>query len=143
MTRTFPALCLIIALIGSVFADDQLPVLTSTFETYCFKCHGAGDDVEADINLKKLAEGDRLFQSADVLQELISVIRDGEMPPAEEAQLPDELRERLLVDLQQAFDTSLQSLPFEPTPIAPGGVKDVVSIAQLSIEEPPAPMNSA
>ena len=74
--------------------------LKSTIDRYCVRCHGPTDDVGNDVTLHKIMGYDDLIDQPSMLEDLIKVIEYHEMPPSDEPDLPDELRESLLGKLQ-------------------------------------------
>lgn len=92
-------------------------LLAPTFQTYCTKCHGAGDDVEADVNLLKL-ENDALGQNLELVRSLIDVLDLNEMPPGDESQPTPGLRRQMIAELQSILRNTISETPALPeTPV--------------------------
>ena len=81
---------------GTSFADDSLLRINSILDSYCIKCHGEGGKVKGKVNLKELQPANLLSSKPELLESLIGVIKDREMPPEEETPLSDSEREKLL-----------------------------------------------
>lgn len=101
---------------GSVCANEPTSLLAA-FKTHCLRCHGENDDVEGEVNLLSLSTDSELRSQPKLLERLISVLKDREMPPDDEPELSDELRQQMVSQLSQHLDESLKTLPFEPTPM--------------------------
>ena len=113
----FIALALIVGLPATSPADDSLATLRSTFRTHCVKCHGKGRKIEGKINLLSLKSGKELRARPRLLERLITVLEDREMPPEDEPPLPQAKRKQTITRLRAALKVALKSHPFEPTPI--------------------------
>ena len=113
----FIALALIVGLPATSPADDSLATLRSTFRTHCVKCHGKGRKIEGKINLLSLKSGKELRAHPRLLERLIAVLEDREMPPEDEPPLPQAKRKQTITRLRAALKVALKSHPFEPTPI--------------------------
>ena len=100
----------------SLHADDPVS-LSTAFKAHCLKCHGESDEVEGDVNLLSLSTESDLRSQPELLENIISVLNDREMPPEDEPELPDELRQQMISQLRHHFKESLKTLPFEPTPM--------------------------
>ena len=111
------ALALIVGLPATSPADDSLATLRSTFRTHCVKCHGKGRKIEGKINLLSLKSGKELRARPRLLERLITVLEDREMPPEDEPPLPQAKRKQTITRLRAALKVALKSHPFEPTPI--------------------------
>ncbi|HAB13797.1 MAG TPA: hypothetical protein DCE47_19125, partial [Planctomycetaceae bacterium] len=113
----FIALALIVGLPATSPADDSLATLRSTFRTHCVKCHGKGRKIEGKINLLALKSGKDFRARPRLLERLIAVLEDREMPPEDEPPLPQAKRKQTITRLRAALKVALKSHPFEPTPI--------------------------
>ncbi|MCA9067828.1 MAG: DUF1592 domain-containing protein, partial [Planctomycetaceae bacterium] len=94
------------------FAKGIAPVL----QKHCVKCHGATEDVEGEINLKKL-QGDNLASNLELLGRLIQVLDLKEMPPDDEPALDPKVRQQLIEELRRMQHTTLSrkhQLPHTP-----------------------------
>ena len=111
------ALLLSIAMSSSLLADDSLSLLQSAFKSHCNKCHGKSKEVEGDVNLLALRTGDDLLKRPELLEDLIAVLKDREMPPEDEPPLPDATRKQMVSQLQTMLAQALKTQAFVPTPI--------------------------
>jgi len=111
------ALLLSIVLPSSLLADDSLSFLQSSFKSHCNKCHGKGKEIEGDVNLLALKSGDDLLARPELLEDLIGVLKDREMPPEDEPPLPDAKRKQMVSQLQTMLAQALKTQAFVPTPI--------------------------
>ncbi|MFK8113862.1 MAG: DUF1592 domain-containing protein [Rubripirellula sp.] len=105
---------------GSSLCGDNSTAFTSVIapalKTHCGKCHGAEDEVEAEVNLLEL---DGEFASRlELVADLIEVIDLQEMPPEDEPQLSPELRQTLVDELRKILRSSVAaSKTFEHAPL--------------------------
>jgi len=99
------------------FADDYLAEINSILDSHCIKCHGEGGKVKGKVNLKELRSANLLSSKPELLESLIGVIKDREMPPEDEPPLSDSEREKLLEWLEVKLSDSIKGQPFLPTPI--------------------------
>jgi hypothetical protein len=111
------ALLLTIGLSSSLPADDSSTSLQSAFKTHCIKCHGKGAKIEGKINLLALKSGEDLLARPELLETLITVLKDRVMPPEDEPALAVEKREQMVEQLQKLLDQALRTHAFAPTPI--------------------------
>ena len=65
-------------------ADDSLLRINSILDSHCIQCHGEGGNVKGKVNLKELQSANLLSSKPELLESLIGVIKDREMPPEEE-----------------------------------------------------------
>ena len=81
--------------------------LRPLLKTYCYQCHGDGED-NGDVSLDTLAtEGPEV--SAESWVSVRDVINSGDMPPEDELQITDEHRESILSALTEIIETAAQS----------------------------------
>ena len=104
-------------LAGTSFADDSLLRINSILDSHCIQCHGEGGKVKGKVNLKELQSANLLSSKPELLESLIGVIKDREMPPEEETPLSDSEREELLKWLEVKLRDSIKDQPFLPTQI--------------------------
>ena len=102
---------------GTSFADDSLVRINSILDSHCIKCHGEAGKVKGKVNLKELQSANLLSSKPELLESLIGVIKDREMPPEEETPLSDSEREELLKWLEVKLSDSIKDQPFLPTQI--------------------------
>lgn len=96
--------------------DTFSNVISPALQKHCVKCHGATEDVEGGVNLKKLRSGD-LATNLELLGRLIHVLDLKEMPPDYEPELEPKLRQQLIEELrrmQQAAASKKQGSPHTP-----------------------------
>ena len=94
--------------------SDSLP---SSLKTHCAKCHGAGDNLEGELNLLAFKTREDFLAAPAVLQRVIEVLEDREMPPADQPQIPESDRLETLLTLKAWFAESAQQLPFNAIPM--------------------------
>ncbi len=98
-------------------ADDSLAGINSILDSHCIKCHGEGGKVKGKVNLKELRSANLLSSKPELLESLIGVIKDREMPPEDEPPLSDSERGKLLELLEVKLNDSIKDQPFLPTSI--------------------------
>jgi hypothetical protein len=111
------ALVLSIGLSSSLVADDSATLLQSAFKAHCIKCHGKGGKHEGKVNLLTLKSRDDLLARPELLEKLITVLKDREMPPEDEPALQDGKRKQMVEQLQTLLGQALKTHAFAPTPI--------------------------
>ena len=110
-------LTLFSGLLAAAEVPESADLLRSAFKTHCLKCHGPESSVEGDINLAAFKSDVELQAQPELLEKLIAVLNDREMPPEGEPSLPDETRLKMLAQLRTMFAHSLKTQPFKPVPI--------------------------
>ena len=113
----FITIGLIIGLTVTSAADDSLAKLQSTFRAHCVKCHGKGGKFEGKVNLLALKSSDDFRTRPRLLERLIAVLEDREMPPEDQPPLPLVKRKQMVTRLRAVLRQALQAYPFGPTPI--------------------------
>ena len=99
---------------GDSFTDQIQPALTS----HCLKCHGAGDEIEGEVNLAAWKDSASLTADLELLSDLIDVLESGSMPPEDEPSLDEKLRDDLIRELQLNLHAAIESQKAYPrTPI--------------------------
>ena len=111
------ALAMLIGLSSSLWAEDSSTSLRSAFKTHCSRCHGNEEKVAGKVNLLAMRSDDDLLARPKLLEKLITVLNDREMPPDDEPALPVGTRERMIMQLQVLRDQALKTQAFGPTPI--------------------------
>jgi hypothetical protein len=114
---TIIALVLSFGLSASLPADDASTSLLSAFKAHCIKCHGKGGKIEGKINLLSLKSGDDFQSRPKLVEELITVLKDRQMPPEDEPLIPSVKREQMVTQLQAMLRQALETEGFVPTPI--------------------------
>jgi hypothetical protein len=98
-------------------ADEASVFLRSAFESHCVACHGADETAEGDVDLVALRSTDDLMSHPELLERLIRVLADRQMPPEDEPPLPEDKRNRMGTVLRTQFEESLKTQTFGATPI--------------------------
>ncbi|MEZ6127821.1 MAG: DUF1592 domain-containing protein [Planctomycetaceae bacterium] len=97
--------------------DAVTRVIIPALQTHCGTCHGAGDEIEGDINLLKLRSTD-LTGNAELVRRLIDVLDLQEMPPEDAPQPDPELRRQLIAELKVLLQSATErNHDFRHTPI--------------------------
>ena len=122
MTKITLRSCLFFSLflmpgMGTSFADDSLAAINSILDSHCIKCHGKDDKVKGKVNLKELRSANLFSSKPELLETLIGVIEDREMPPEDEPPLSDSEWKKLLEWLEVTLKDSIKGQPFLPTSI--------------------------
>jgi hypothetical protein len=98
--------------------DPFTEILQPAFQNNCVECHGAGDDVKAELSLLDFKSADDLTQNLDLLRELIDVLELEQMPPENEPPLEPGKRKQLVRQLQNLLHVAVSSRKtFPQTPI--------------------------
>ena len=96
---------------------ENSSTLQSAFKAHCVKCHGKGHKIEGKVNLLALESGDNLEAKPELLEQLIVVLEDRQMPPEDEPALSAVKRQQMVSSLQAILDQTLKTQSFAPTPI--------------------------
>ena len=99
-----------------LFADNASLLLTQ-FRKHCISCHGESGEAEGDVDLVEFESRDELQARPELLEDLITVLRDREMPPEGESELSDATRTEMIAALKSLLGETLKDYPFKPTPI--------------------------
>ena len=91
--------------------------LRAAFNAHCTKCHGRDGKIEGKVNLLALKSDADLLARPKLLEDLVSVLKEQEMPPEGEPHLPEEQSKQMLVALESMLDEALKTQPFVNTPI--------------------------
>ena len=120
MKTTFPtfiAFVLSAGLGASLPAEDSTASLPATFKAHCVKCHGQGGKVKGKVNLLALKSDRDLLARPELLETLVEVLKNREMPPKKEPAVPELTRKHLVARLQAMLRQALKTRAFLPTPI--------------------------
>ena len=98
-------------------AEDSSMAVQSTFKAHCIKCHGKDGKVKGKVNLLELKSANDFLAKPELLETLLTVLKDREMPPKDEAMVPEAEREHMIVRLQAMLRQVQKTRPFVPTPI--------------------------
>ena len=102
---------------SSLLADESSAALPLAFKAHCIKCHGKDGKVKGKVNLLALKSDRDLRAKPELLETLLGVLRDREMPPKDEPPLPDAKRAEMVAQVQVMLRETLQTQAFEPTQI--------------------------
>jgi hypothetical protein len=119
MNSAYPIIA-ILSLLGisfSLLAEDSPLALQASFKVHCIKCHGKGGKVKGKVNLLELESAGDLLARPELLETLLAVLKDHEMPPKDEAMVPEAERKHMIVRLQAMLRQVQKTRPFVPTPI--------------------------
>ena len=120
MKTTFPtfiAFVLSAGLAASLAAEDSTASLPSAFKAHCVKCHGQGGKVKGKVNLLALKSDNDLLARPGLIETLVEVLQDREMPPKKEPPLPEATRKHMVTRLQAMLRQALKTRAFLPTPM--------------------------
>ena len=114
---TFVALMLSVCVSSSLLAEDVSASLPSAFKVHCIKCHGKSGKIKGKVNLLQLKSGNDLLARPKLLEDLITMLKDREMPPEDEPPLPEGTRKQMVAQLQTLLVKALKTQAFGPTPV--------------------------
>lgn len=114
---TLTALTLTIGFASRLPASESVTSLLSDFRNHCVDCHGREETVEGKVDLQTLSSDEDLLGQPALLERVIRVLNDREMPPDDAVALPAARRTRMIQTLQTLLKQSLKTQPFLPTPI--------------------------
>ncbi|MCH2114942.1 MAG: DUF1592 domain-containing protein [Pirellulales bacterium] len=97
--------------------DAFSSLLQPTFAAHCVKCHGEEGRLEGEVNLLNLRSFSDLLRQPDLLETLIGVLSDQDMPPEEEEPLEVGTRDAMIQHLEAILEQSLATQSFASTPI--------------------------
>ena len=118
MRTIFPAFITFILSTGispAVLAEESFAALRLEFDSHCIKCHGKAGKVKGKVDLLALKSDNDLLAKPELLEKLLTVLKDHEMPPVDEPPLPEATRTQMVVPLQMMLRDALKNQPFEPT----------------------------
>ncbi|MCH2583925.1 MAG: DUF1587 domain-containing protein, partial [Planctomycetes bacterium] len=114
---TFIAFVFSAGLASPLLAEDSTASLLSAFKAHCVKCHGQGDKVKGKVNLLELKSEKDLLARPELLEKLVEVLKNREMPPKKEPAVSEPARKHLLARLQAMLRQTLKTRAFAPTQI--------------------------
>jgi len=94
----------------------ELKALQPLLAQHCHTCHGK-DKTKGKVDLVKLTDNKTLLSHPALLEEMVSAVRDFDMPPEDEVEMPKKDRDRLLQELGALRDYAIATQPFAATPI--------------------------
>ena len=148
MMNSFLVLAFLAALVGSSLGVDTKALFDTGikpfFQQHCIKCHGEGEKIKGKLDLRTYSDHAEWLQDADRIEDIISVIEEGEMPPEEEPEIDEKTRADILEGLKKTLAEAIKSSqPSSQTPIRrmnrfqyANAVKDLL---KLKVEVYPLP----
>ena len=113
MINSFLVFALLAALAGLSLGVDTKSLFNTQiqpfFQQHCIKCHGKGDKIKGKLDLKTYSDHAELLQDADRIEDIISVIKEGEMPPEEEPKIDGQIRVDILDGLKKTLAEAIKS----------------------------------
>jgi len=106
-----------LALSPAARADEYTAAVRPVLTAHCVACHGQDGTVSGKVNLSTLTSRADLQSRPELLEKLIGVLKNRQMPPEGEPPLPAAKREQMLAALRPMLGAALQSQPFPLTPI--------------------------
>ena len=79
------------------------------FQQHCIKCHGEGEKIKGKLDLRTYSDHAELLKDADRIEDIISVIEEGEMPPEEEPKIDEKTRVDILEGLNKTLAEAIKS----------------------------------
>ena len=98
-------------------AQDSPGALYAAFKSHCIKCHGRDGKVKGKVNLLALKSDADLLARPELLENLVAVLKEHEMPPEDEPPLPEAKQEQMIVQLEAMLKEALKTQPFLAAPI--------------------------
>ncbi len=89
----------------------------AVFQTHCVKCHGRGGKAKGKVDLLALKTTEDLQSRPNLIEDLIAVLKDREMPPEDEPVLTEREREQTVNRLQEMLSKVARRHAFLPTPM--------------------------
>ena len=118
MMNSFLVFALLAALAGSSLGVDTKGLFDTGikpfFQQNCIKCHGEGEKIKGKLDLRTYSDHAAWLKDADKIEDIISVIEEGEMPPEEEPEIDEKTRADILEGLKKTLALSLIHIS-EPT----------------------------
>jgi mono/diheme cytochrome c family protein len=111
------ALAVLFAIASHLQAKDAPHGLHAAFKSHCIKCHGRDGKVKGKVNLMELKSDADLLARPKLLEDLVGVLKEQEMPPEDEPPLPEEQLKQMLAALESMLGEALKTQPFATTPI--------------------------
>ena len=113
MMNSFLVFAVLAALAGSSLGVDTKGLFDTEikpfFKQHCIKCHGEGDKIKGKLDLRTYSDHAELLQDADRIEDIISVIEEGEMPPEEEPKIDGQIRVDILEGLNKTLVEAIKS----------------------------------
>ena len=113
MINSFLVFALLAALAGLSLGVDTKGLFDTGiqpfFQQHCIKCHGKSDKIKGKLDLRTYSDHAELLQDADRIEDIISVIEEGEMPPEEEPKIDEKTRVDILDGLKKTLAEAIKS----------------------------------
>ena len=113
MMNSFLVFALLAALAGSSLGVDTKGLFDNGihpfFQQNCIKCHGEGEKIKGKLDLRTYSDHSELLKDADRIEDIISVIEEGEMPPEEEPKIDEKTRVDILDGLKKTLAEAIKS----------------------------------
>ena len=113
MMNSFLVFALLAALAGSSLGVDTKGLFDTGikpfFKQNCIKCHGEGEKIKGKLDLRTYSDHAAWLKDADRIEDIISVIEEGEMPPEEEPEIDDKTRADILEGLKKTLAEAIKS----------------------------------
>ena len=113
MINSFLVFALLAALAGLSLGVDTKGLFDAEiqpfFQQYCIKCHGEGEKIKGKLDLRTYSDHAELLKDADRIEDIISVIEEGEMPPEEEPKIDEKTRVDILDELKKTLAEAIKS----------------------------------
>ena len=104
--------------VAQSFQQKVKQILVPAFSASCNKCHGSGDEVKGDVNLRELEHASDFLAQPDLLHDVIEALDSNAMPPDDEPEISEELRQSMIKELKSLLSESVRSAKAVPsTPI--------------------------
>ena len=148
MMNSFLVLAFLAALAGSSLGLDTKALFDTGikpfFQQHCIKCHGEDEKIKGKLDLRTYSDHAAWLKDADRIEDIISAIEEGEMPPEEEPGIDKKTRVDILEGLKKTLAEAIKSSqPSSQTPIRrmnrfqyANAVKDLL---KLKVEVYPLP----
>ena len=111
--NSFLVFAVLAALAGSSLGVDTKGLFDTEiqpfFQQHCIKCHGEGEKIKGKLDLRTYSDHAELLKDADRIEDIISVIEEGEMPPEEEPKIDDKTRVDILDGLKKTLAEAIKS----------------------------------
>ena len=113
MMNSFLVFAVLAALAGSSLGVDTKGLFDTEikpfFQQHCIKCHGEGEKIKGKLDLRTYSDHAELLKDADRIEDIISVIEEGEMPPEEEPKIDEKTRVDILDGLKKTLAEAIKS----------------------------------
>ena len=113
MMRRLSCFTAIVLFVSAIEAAEPL----AFFRAHCVKCHGKGGKVKGKVNLLALKDANALRAKPELMETLIGVLEDREMPPEDEPELKEANRKEVIEALRGMVLTAAKQQAFLPTPM--------------------------